>query len=136
MSPVLTLAVPVTLAIPARSVGASALAGLLFYMTMSDRKERREIQRQVSKDYDALALEIREHLDDLPDGDFKSAVLNGLEVLDRDAHPNNALAAHLILGCLANVKAGRDDMGRLMLYMSGAIVNDVICRSTLGRLFA
>lgn len=105
-------------------------------MTMSEsRQERREQERQARKGYEALAKEIRERVEDLPQTPFTEAIQAGLSKLDMDEHPNNALAAQLILGCLDNVKAGRDDMGRLMLYVSGVIVSQPLTENTLAKIF-
>ena len=102
---------------------------------MTTRKERREQAREVHKDYEVVAKAVREALEDLPDGDFKSAITTGLGKLDLDAHPNNAIAAQLILGCIDNVRRNEEAIARLMLYMSGTVVDRKIAEIVLAKIF-
>lgn len=100
------------------------------------RKDKREAQRQAVKDYDIVAKAIRERLEDYPQDQFKEALQLALETLDLNDHPNNLLAALLILGCLDNVEADQADIGRIMLYVSGVIVNEQLAKIALAKLFS
>ena len=96
-----------------------------------ERRERREQEREAQKSFETLAKDIRTEMDDCQDEEFKNAVLNALSVLDTTEHANNVVAAQLILGCIAGVKRGDMLTSRLMLFISGAIVNETICHATL-----
>jgi len=96
------------------------------------RRERREQERANQKPFEALAKEIRASMEDRPDQDeFKVALLTALEVLERDEHPNNLVAAQLLMGCVQAEKRGDALTGRLMMYVAGAVVNETICHATI-----
>lgn len=95
------------------------------------RRERREQERANAKGYDALAKEIREALEDRPQDEFKEAVLAALERLDLTDHPNNLVAAQLIMGTIQAEKRQDAVTGKLMFYVSGAIVNEQLSENVL-----
>lgn len=95
------------------------------------RAERREEERASKKDYAVLTKSIRAAVAGRSDAEFKLAVLQALQHLDSEKHDNNVVAATLIDGCVDC--AGRGDMAsaKLLLYLSGALVNPTLTRFML-----
>lgn len=88
------------------------------------RRERREQERANVKGYEEQAKLVRQALEDRPDHDeFKQAILAALERLDLTDHANNLVAAQLIMGAVQAEKRQDEIAAKLMLYMSGVIVN-------------
>lgn len=98
------------------------------------RAERREEQRTNRKDFESLVKGIKQALDERPDGDFKEALMTALGHLEMTEHDNNLIAAQLIEGCMACAERGDNNSARLLLYVSGAIIDGNLTVIALQRL--
>ena len=95
------------------------------------RAERREEERVNRKDYDAVLKGIKTTLDERHDDDFKQAVMQAIMHLDMQKHDNNLISALMIGGCVDCAARGDDNVARLLLYISGTILDPILTRFTL-----
>ena len=107
----------------------------LFFDLMTDqpktRAERREEDRVNRKDYDAVVKDIKATLEERPDDEFKLAVMQALQHMDLQQHDNNLISALMIGGCVDCATRGDDNAARLLLYISGTVLDPILTRFTL-----
>ena len=93
------------------------------------RAERRESERVNRKDYESVVKEIKAMLEERPD-DVKQAVMNAILHLDLEKNDNSLISALMIKGSVDCEIRGDDTTARLLLYLSGAILNPILTRFT------
>lgn len=84
-----------------------------------------------AQQFDALADELRKVLDEEKDNDFKVAVVRALQVLEVTPHRNNLPALQTLISCVTCYYNGDHNAARLLLFVSGALVNDYLCSATV-----
>lgn len=90
------------------------------------RTDRREAEREARKALDAVVCGIKARLDDRQDDAFKSAVMAAMQHLEVNHHPNNLASAQMLHACISCAVSGDEDSAKLILYVSGAILNDAL----------
>ena len=98
---------------------------------LKTRAERRLEERVARKDLDTVVKEVKLTLDEHKDDEYKLAVMQAIQSLELEPHPNNLCAALMIAACVECESRGDVAAARLLLYTSGAIVNEVLTKFTL-----
>jgi hypothetical protein len=95
------------------------------------RAERREEQRATRKDFEHIVKDIKQGLEQRPNDEFKMAIVHALQALEMSPHDNNRIAALMVGGCVEAASRGDDNAARLLLYVSGAVVDPILTRFLL-----
>lgn len=81
--------------------------------------------------FDSLAADLRGVLDEEKDDDFKMAAIQALQVLELTPHRNNLVALQTLISCVTCYYDGDHTAARLLMFVSGALVNDYLCGVTI-----
>ena len=87
------------------------------------------MEKQKQKKTDLFA-QIRERLNvDISD-EFAVTARTALQAIESSAHPNRIEAAVALRSCINCYKRGDMLAARLLLHVSGALIEDLLCRVT------
>jgi hypothetical protein len=95
------------------------------------RAMRREEERVSRKACAAVVKDIKTMLGKQTDVEFVKAVEQALHYLDGQDHENTLISALMISGCVDCAGRGDNNAARLLLYISGTILDPVLTRFTL-----
>lgn len=95
------------------------------------RADRREQERKDEKAFELTKKQLDTQLAEVTNAGFKGAMLPALQHLVETKHPNRLVGITLLAGCMDCYKREDNDTARVLLYMSGVVVDQTLTQNVI-----